>query len=843
MADPNSVANNVAGAIVALLGWSSSADDRKAAVSFLESFKAGDVRILASASIALAKKDSPSEIKLQAFKLLQHLVRQRWEELSPEERINFANIAVELMSESANSSEQWAIKSQTAVLIAEIVRREGLNLWKQLLPSLSSLASNGPIQTELVAMMLRWLPEDITVHNDDLEGSRRRSLLRELTRSLPDILPLLYTLLERHFGAVVSEAERQQFDIAKQHVTAVMAILNAINAYAEWAPLLELANHKIIHGCSILLSYPDFRLHACEFFKLVSGRKRSTDVPVVESNVAMRSVFEILMNVSREFLNRSASNIDESEYKFAENICESMASLGSSYLHCIAEDDSALSLYLQLMFGFFQHFKFMLHKQSLPFWLALMRWISPKPKVYLNSLGGSSAAFGGSFGSGPGVKIDKKRLLNFIHDDICTAILETSFVRLVKKENVLPATVASLGAMELWTDDFEGKDDFGQYRSRLLELVRFVAASSPLIAGAKVAERIISIITNPVLPTQDLAVIESMHLALDNVVNGVFGHDYLDGSSEVQMATCTQFEGLLQHLLALKWTEPAFVEELGHYLESLGLFLKYSPNAVGSVISKLFELLTSLPFAVKDPSTSSAWHARLQICTSFIRIAKDADKSILPHMKGIADTVASLQREGCLRRAEHNIFGEAFIVMGSVAGVQQQQEVLTWLLEPLSQQWVQLDWQNNYLSDPSGLIRLCTESSVMWSIFHTVTFFEKALKRTKLRKAHVYSLSESTGSPAISHPMASHLSWMLPPLLKLLRVIHSLWSPSVVQALPMKTKVAMTMSETEMANLLGEGHPNSSKTGLTFDDMTSEGHAEPNENEIRNWLKGVRESS
>ena len=26
------------------------------------------------------------------------------------------------------------------------------------------------VQAELVAMMLRWLPEDITVHNEDLDG-------------------------------------------------------------------------------------------------------------------------------------------------------------------------------------------------------------------------------------------------------------------------------------------------------------------------------------------------------------------------------------------------------------------------------------------------------------------------------------------------------------------------------------------------------------------------------------------------------------------------------------------------------------------------------------------------
>lgn len=53
--------------------------------------------------------------------LLQHLVRLRWEELNPTERRNFANVAVELMSESAYSSEEWALKSQTAALVAEVL--------------------------------------------------------------------------------------------------------------------------------------------------------------------------------------------------------------------------------------------------------------------------------------------------------------------------------------------------------------------------------------------------------------------------------------------------------------------------------------------------------------------------------------------------------------------------------------------------------------------------------------------------------------------------------------------------------------------------------------------------
>ncbi|KAK6243201.1 hypothetical protein QUC31_009610 [Theobroma cacao] len=847
----DSKVNNVARAIVAALDWNSTPDARKAAVSYLESIKAGDIRILANTSFLLVKKNWSSEIRLHAFKMLQHLVRLRWEEFGPLERKNFANVAVELMSEIADPCEEWALKSQTAALVAEMVRREGLNLWQELLPSLVSLSSQGPVQAELVSMMLRWLPEDITVHNEDLEGDRRRLLLRGLTQSLPEILPLLYTLLERHFGAVLSEVSRQQLEIAKQHAAAVTATLNAVNAYAEWAPLPDLAKYGIIHGCGFLLSSPDFRLHACEFFKLVSPRKRPADDAASEFDSAMNSIFQILMNVSREFLVRSSSTggaIDESDCEFAEYVCESMVSLGSSNLQCIVGDSTTLSLYLLQMLGFFQHFKLALHYQSLQFWLALMRDLMSKPK--LHSAGDGSAVTNVDSTSAQ-VDSEKRKILSFLNDDICSAILDISFQRMLKKEKLMTGTALSLGVLELWSDDFEGKGDFGQYRSRLLDLIKFIASNKPLVAGAKISERIIMIIKNLLnspMPAQDLVVMESMQVALENVVSSIFdgSNEFAGGSSEVHLALCRIFEGLLRELLSLNWTEPALVEVLGRYLDAMGPFLKYFPDAVGSVINKLFELLNSLPFVVKDPSTSSARHARLQICTSFIRMAKAADKSILPHMKGIADTMAYLRREGCLLRGEHNLLGEAFLVMASAAGIQQQQEVLAWLLEPLSQQWIPIEWQNNYLSEPLGLVRLCSDTAFMWSLFHTVTFFEKALKRSGMRKGNLNLQNSSTAS-STPHPIAAHLSWMLPPLLTLLRAIHSLWSPSIFQTLPGEIKAAMSMSDVERSSLLGGGNPKLSKGALTFIDgsqfdVNKEGYTEPNEADIRNWLKGIRDS-
>lgn len=36
------------------------------------------------------------------------------------ERRNFANVAIDLISEISNPSEEWALKSQTAALVAEV---------------------------------------------------------------------------------------------------------------------------------------------------------------------------------------------------------------------------------------------------------------------------------------------------------------------------------------------------------------------------------------------------------------------------------------------------------------------------------------------------------------------------------------------------------------------------------------------------------------------------------------------------------------------------------------------------------------------------------------------------
>ncbi|XP_047052898.1 protein HASTY 1 isoform X4 [Lolium rigidum] len=840
-------AASAAAAISAVMDWRSSPDARNAAFAYLESVKSGDVRALASTSLLLVRKDQASEIRLHGFKMLQHLVRLRWEELSVAERNEFANLTINLLSEVIDPREEWALKSQTAALVAEVVRREGVNLLNTLLPSIVSLSNLGPVEAEVVAMILRWLPEDITVHNEDLEGDKRRALLRGLTEALPQILPLLYSLLEKHFVAALSEHTKQQMELAKQHVGTVTAVINAVNAYAEWAPVTDLARYGLIHGCGSLLSYSDFRLHACEFFKVICQRRRPVDVAICEYDAAMSNIFQVLMTSSQEFLTKSRmqpSAIDENEYEFAVCVCETVVALGSSNMQCILADGARTSQFLQQMLEYYQHYRIALHFQSLLFWLVVLREPSkaksvarvsgdPSPAGNLASIGGSST------------EKEKKGLSVFVTDEIYSTILDVSFKRMLKK-----SASSSSSLLELWNEELEGKSDFSNYRTRLLDLIRVVASQRPVIAAANILQRINVVFGDANQATkspQDLDAMVGAQLGLETVVSAIFdgSGDYTKTDQETKCQIHSTFEGLLQQLLSLKWTEPSLAVIHGHYLDSLGLFLRHYPDAVASVVNKLFELLTSLPITIQqqDPSNNSR-QARLQICSSFIRISRAADKALLPHMKNIADTMAYLQGEGRLLRAEHDHLCEAFLIMASSSGIQQQQEVLAWLLEPLNKTWTQVEWQTAYLSDPSGLTRMFADSQFMWSIYHTVTFFEKAFKRSGTKKSTTApQAATTTAATGYLHPMSSHLSWILPPLLRLLRCIHALWAEPFAQSLTGEIKAAKSMTIAEQASLLGETSKLTKGQVAPADgllDVQREG--ESKENNIRNWLRGIRDS-
>lgn len=104
-----------------------------------------------------------------------------------------------------------------------------------------------------------------------------------------------------------------------------------------------------------------------------------------------------------------------------------------------------------------------------------MRESAPKAKAAAQNAGNNSPVSNQEFGFAQ-LENEKKGVSSYIDDGSCSAILDVSFQRMLKK-NVTSGTVASDETLELWNDEFDGKSDFSQYRSRLVLLVFYFITS------------------------------------------------------------------------------------------------------------------------------------------------------------------------------------------------------------------------------------------------------------------------------------------------------------------------------------------------------------------------------
>ncbi|XP_024536193.1 protein HASTY 1, partial [Selaginella moellendorffii] len=767
MVDPASVAAAVKAAL-------DCAQDRLAAIAFLDSIKSGDVRVLGGTAFALSSQNQPLEVRHYGLKLLQHLVRIRWDELNHEEKGKMTGMVLDMVKEFATPHEAWSMKSQTAALVAEVTRREEPDVWKGMLKSLLPISDMSPVHAEMVAMVMRWLPEDVIVHNEDLETTRRRQLLSELTESLPQLFPFFYKLLEKHFGAGMEAMHLQQMELAKQHAAVVTAALQAVLVYAEWSPVTNFSSYGLVEACGFLINSPEFRLAACEILKQLLSRRKPYDEDVELFNSVLARVYEILSSVCDAYFVHYDGG-GSAPLEFAECLCEALVALGSQNLQVISSNNQKLATYYRQMLKFLQHSEFPLHVQALPLWLGLLR---DSLSVERN-------------------KVIIARPTVVVPIETASVLLDVAFQKLLKDGQ---------------EEEFTSAVDYSQYRGRLIELIRLVAHHHHDLGITKVVQRLDVFLTKEKISSQEYFILESTHTMLDAVVTGCFARG---GTSEL-------LDGLLQRLLTVHWSEPELVEIHAKCFDALVPYIKNVPTAVPTVIQKLFQLLVTVPVVSKEASSTNS-KARFQVCTSFLRIAKLAGPALFPHMQIVAETMTRLQQERHLLRGEYILLGESLLVAGSTAGQEQQNQVLEWLLGPFRDYWCHSDWQQKYLCDPAGFVRLLGTTTTenlsgdegMWYIFHSIHFFEKALRRCA---------AGVEGNPS-SHPMAVHMSWILPPLIQLLRCLHSLWIPSILSTLPPPVRQAIHLSASEQASILGE-----SKT------------VDHKEDELRNWLKSVRDS-
>eukprot|EP00898_Chlorokybus_atmophyticus_P001839 jgi/Chlat1/2656/Chrsp178S00157 len=819
MADIEAAAAAVAASVASASNPAATSERRKAALELCDQFKNGDPRTVATVAVVLAKRGQPPEIQHFAYGVLQHVLRTHGTELTPEEKRGFLVTALQLFKECMDDSVPagWAIKAKVASLLAEVARAEGPAVWHELLPTLFQAATQGPSQAELVALALRWLPEDVTVHNEDLQGDRRRGLLFALTKALPQILPFLYKLLEQHFAEAMAALQQSSTALARRHAAVIEATLAAMGAYAEWAPVSALTNagSSCVDACGHFLRYAEFQNHACDFFKNFCARRRGKGEEAEVFDSAMVRAGEALCSSAPAVLGRApGSNVpgsaeDVYDEDFAQRLSEALVSLGNNHLHALSTRPDIQDVYLKQMLDFARHKNQALSSISLQFWLPLLRE-SGQPDPAARS---------------KATKVDS---------ETAAALLETASDRLHRAWASISITGQT--PKDVVPEDFLSDAEYVKYRLQLVDLVRLVSAQHPALAVQ--------------------ATVGRTGLAIANLDGGIATHDALDSAVMVlENATSAMptdafasdpgvvasIEQFLQQVLSIQYSSPIVAEQLCRILDSFGKYYKPGPAILPQVISKLFDVFSTIPTPTAPPaSTSKARRrARQQAGASVLKISLAAATVLAPHLVAFADGISTLQQQGILQDGDHIMLQEALLVIASKAGDTAQSQVFNQILEPLRLRWTDPHWQSSLTSAQSFVAFLapaqlnCEQRA--W-LFSAMAMLEKLLKRAE----------PAAAKQSASHPLSQHLQWILPPLLQLIKCLHELWSPPVQQqVLPAGYQEALDIGPFEKSMLAGNtpaqavaSVPGGDREDTDSGAVDGEGPAS-----LRNFLKGIRESA
>ncbi|GFH29538.1 Xpo1 domain-containing protein [Haematococcus lacustris] len=126
------------------------------------------------------------ELVLQALSVLQsptasvqertnanHYLEQtknRWSALSEVEHSQLSKLAYQNTALVCGGGRAaWPLKTKAAVLLAAVVRQQGVDVYNQLVPQLIQQAAEGPVQAELACLVLHFISEDLTLF-DTVQG-------------------------------------------------------------------------------------------------------------------------------------------------------------------------------------------------------------------------------------------------------------------------------------------------------------------------------------------------------------------------------------------------------------------------------------------------------------------------------------------------------------------------------------------------------------------------------------------------------------------------------------------------------------------------------------------------
>ncbi|XP_071502509.1 exportin-5-like [Diadema antillarum] len=775
---------------------------RMEAYQICETFKEKSPHCVACGMYLSDAKNSPV-IRHFGLQLLEHFVRFKWNDASQNEKVQFKEITLQLITKGAGHILETAnyIKEGQVKILVEMVKREWPQHWPSLLSELDQMSQIGDSQTELVLLFLLRLVEDV-VSFRNLQQRRRRDLWQALTSNMADIFSFLFVLLqkycEKYEALMVSQPQSTE---AMSACKVTQTVLLTLCGFVEWvgSEHLFMRDNALIVVLYGLLRKDDLKMLAAECLQLIVNRKGKIEERKPLMVLLCESAMVELFNAANKACN---AGIDEMNHLFIKKLCQVITGLGTQICAVWASEGEkferppSLASFLKTLFAFTQHASIQVCHLTLASWTAFLRheYMSCDPAV--------------------------KEIIPSLSQTFTTTIQKIGF----PSQSDSPACAYS--RLEFDSDD-EFFQFFANHRHHQLEIMRLATAICPETTFSIASHWLQEMLSAPLQKEGDKELCtphspsyikwDALTGYLDSVMTTLIRRDELPVQPAIE---------LLQATLNSKIQDPMILSCQLTCISVLFPVLHHAKQYVEGVLAKLFiAAVYSLPGLTKKTRTRSVQNVRRHACSALVKMCRDHQDLMLPHFEKIYSQVQTLSSDpDQLTQLERVTLNEAVILLNNgLHNFERQSALIAEIMQPITKVW-QSQTISEMVQSPDMFIHhigLAQPSSVQPSqedthnrnraqVFNCLSTSLAVIKRScwpsdpEVAEAGGFVSGHlPNGTCIYKNPCTPHIVPLLPNLFTLARTLNGIWAPEIrAKVCPEYTK-SYDMTDNERNTILG----------------------------------------
>jgi len=627
------VAQQLAQAVELMMNPSISQEQRHHAFQQLEQFK--ETSPLGSqCGFFLANINNSPVVRHFGLKILEDIVKMRWNEMSGEEKLFIKEHLLKLVEKGTNPllTEHNHIKDELAKIVVELIKREWPQQWPSLLSELDILARHGETQTELVMFILRRLVEDVAVLVTLEQSQRRKEIYSALTANMDEIFRFLFGLLEKHYQAYLAQPRTE--DGAK-HCKVCMSILGTFTTLVEWVPMQNImSNNKYLLHCLIhLLMDESLQIYAAECLLGVVGWKAGK----MSDRAQLLCLFDSMQPLLAATEAAEKHALEENHYNFMKKMVQIFTVLGEQLCMLWTKESPRevpnLQIFLNILMALTRHPSHTINLWANELWSKFFRHADIS--------------------------------LNEVFMSFQIVWLETTLKKVVRipESTALASNPSSQYALLDFDDDDEFKQFFIKYRLCIIDVVKNLSVSvSPVLAFNILDNWLREVLVQQPLPP--VSELEAIAALLDAVFFKITNVDALK-------PVATQTAALVKLCLDFKCDCPRVMSELISCISAMFVLTMNSPDALQPILQKVFSMLSvrSVSSSAQSVNMSNAERTlRRHCCALLIKLSTKFPDVMMAAFQFLHAEVAALNERGALSKMEFVTLLESLLILSNKFG-------------------------------------------------------------------------------------------------------------------------------------------------------------------------------